>query len=190
MSAVLALPILFVSIASLIIQFLQANEKKISIVTYILSIVLVIILLVVTSINNLYYKEEIESLDHMTGSEAEGEKIEFVAKIIYMWLIFGLSVILLVLGLVLIKGCSRKKEKEVEKVGAKEDDIVKAYDMSGEDAINLVKEIYNSDNYEFSVEINKDSKYIVSVKNTLTESTTKFLVDPTSANGSFYEIDE
>ena len=50
--------------------------------------------------------------------------------------------------------------------------------------------INNSDNYEFSVEINKDSKYIVSVKNTLTESITKFLVDPTSLNGSFYEIDE
>ena len=115
MSAVLALPILFVSIASLIIQFLQANEKKISIVTYILSIVLVIILLVVTSINNLYYKEEIESLDHMTGSEAEGEKIEFVAKIIYMWLIFGLSVILLVLGLVIPKKDLDAHKKELIK---------------------------------------------------------------------------
>ena len=105
-------------------------------------------------------------------------------------IISAIAVVILALGLVLIKGCSTKKEKEVEKVASKEDDIVKAYDMSGEDAINLVKEIYNSDNYEFSVEINKDSKYIVSVKNTLTESITKFLVDPTSLNGSFYEIDE
>lgn len=103
------------------------------------------------------------------------------------------AIIVLILGIVLIKGCSNNSnndnKKEIEKVGASENDIIKAYNMSKEDAINIVKGIYNSDVYEFSAEINEDSKYIVSVKNLATNKITKYLVDPVK-KGSFYEIDE
>ena len=103
-----------------------------------------------------------------------------------------ITVMLLVVGLLLIKGCTDKKkdEKTPDKVAASEDDLKDAYNMSKEDAINKVKTLYNSDVYEFSAEINKDSKYIVTVKNTVTESVTKYLVDPTTTSGSFYMIDE
>ena len=100
-----------------------------------------------------------------------------------------ITVVILALGLILIKGCSKEKDEKIKKVGAKEEDIISAYNMSKEDAINRVKTIYNGDMYEFSAEINEDSKYIVSVKNIITEGITKYLVDPTSLNGSFYEID-
>lgn len=112
---------------------------------------------------------------------------------LYIIVLAVIAVILLVLGLVLIKGCSKKdKEKEniVEKDPAKEEDIIAAYNMSGDDAINLVKSIHNSDVYEFSYKINKDSKYVVTVKNLVTEDISKYIVDPTSTNGSFYEINE
>lgn len=107
-------------------------------------------------------------------------------------------VILIVGGFLLIKGCSSKKDnnennentEEIKKEAATEESIINAYGMSKEDAINLVKEIYNGDNYEFSADINEDSKYIVTVKNTLTETNSKFLVDPTSTSKSYYEINE
>ena len=106
--------------------------------------------------------------------------------------------VLLIGGFLLINGCS-KSDKEsnntnndevVEKIGAKEADIIKAYGMSKNDAIEVVKAIYNTDNFEFSADINEDSKYIVSVTNTITNSIDKYLVDPTSSEKSFYLIDE
>ena len=103
-------------------------------------------------------------------------------------------VVWLVIGFILIKGGGKKdnnqNNEEVEKIGAKEDDIIQAYGMSKEDAINVVKRIYNSDNYEFSADINNESKYIVTVKNIITEKTSKYVVDPTSNNGTFYELTE
>ena len=100
-------------------------------------------------------------------------------------------IILLTLGFILFKGNSDKKNKEEEKKSKfSEEDIINAYNMSSQDAINLVKTIYNGDSYEFEASINSNLKYIVTVKNIITESTTKYLVDPTKTNGSFYEINE
>lgn len=112
------------------------------------------------------------------------------------------AVILLVLVALIVKGCGNKKENEekkqdnkpnetvIEKKGSSEEEIKSAYGMSKDDAINIVKEIYNDDVHEYSCEINVDSKYIVSVKNTITNETVKYLVDPESIDNSFYEINE
>ena len=110
-------------------------------------------------------------------------------KLAIVFAIIGL--IIVVIGLLLINGQPKKEEKKediIEKVGASEEDIVNAYNMSKEDAINIVKTLYNGETYDYSVTINEDSKYIVTVKNSITEGLTKYLVDPTK-NGSFYEID-
>lgn len=97
--------------------------------------------------------------------------------------------VLLVIGFAFVKGCSKSdnsnNNEEVEKKGAAEEDIIKAYGMSKEDAIEIVKKIYNGDNFEFSADINNESQYVVSVKNIITENVTKFIVEPTT--GSFYE---
>ena len=121
-------------------------------------------------------------------------------KNLYYIIIAVVAVIVLVGGFLLIKGCSNNKANNEEnnkenaendkKEAASEESIIKAYGMSKEDAINIVKDIYNGDNYEFSADINEDSKYIVIVKNIITESTNKYLVDPTSTSKSFYEINE
>ena len=106
-------------------------------------------------------------------------------------------VALLVIGFFLIKGCSSSSNNETnnepepnssEKIGAKEQDIINAYGMSKKDAIDIVKEIYNSENFEFSADINEDSMYVVSVKNTITESIDKYIVDPTSSEHNFYLV--
>ena len=112
-------------------------------------------------------------------------------------IIMIVTVLIVIIALVfLIKGCSSEDSNSsnnegntIKKIGASEEDIVKSYGTSKQDAINVVKSIYNSDNFEFSAEINEDSKYIVSVKNTITNKVEKYLVDPTS-NNSFYLITE
>jgi len=85
---------------------------------------------------------------------------------------------------------NKVEKNEVIKKGSSEEDIKLSYGMSKEDAINIVKEIYNGDVFEFVCDINSDSKYIVTVKNTLSNSVTKYLVDPESKDNSFYEINE
>ena len=110
-----------------------------------------------------------------------------------IYAVIGVIVLLLV-GFLIMKGCSKTSDKKneeeqpknVEKIGASEQAIIDAYGMSKNDAIEIVKEIYNTDNFEFSADINEDSKYVVYVKNTISNSTDKYIVDPTSSEKSFY----
>lgn len=59
-----------------------------------------------------------------------------------------------------------------------EDQIVDVYGVSKEDAIALVKQNFNSDNFEYSVEISSEARYIVTVKNVIDEKEYKFEVNP------------
>lgn len=68
-----------------------------------------------------------------------------------------------------------------------EQDIIDAYGMSKEDAINLVKSLFNSDNFDFDAEVSKTAKYIVTVTNTINDSTYTYEVDPISK--SYYEVE-
>ena len=67
-----------------------------------------------------------------------------------------------------------------------EDTIIKVYGMSKEDALNLVKKEFLSDNFEFSVEISQDVTYIVSAKNVATNKVIKYEVNPSTKE--YYEI--
>ena len=118
-------------------------------------------------------------------------------KILFMAIIGVL--VLIIICVVAFKGCSKEdsknsnnsnEEEKIKKIGASEEDIISAYGMSKQDAINIVKEIYNSDNFEFSADINEDSKYVVSVENTITKKVDKYVVDPTVEGKSFYMITE
>jgi hypothetical protein len=101
-------------------------------------------------------------------------------------------VVLVIVGVVLliIKGVGNKKDnKENSEPGEvenfKENQIVDAYNVSKEEAIGLVRNIFNGDVYDFSCEI-KGADYIVTVKNRLTGEVYEYKVDP--INKSFYEI--
>ena len=118
-------------------------------------------------------------------------------KILFMAIIGVL--VLIIICVAAFKGCSKNdsknsnnsnEEEKIKKIGASEEDIISAYGMSKQDAINIVKEIYNSDNFEFSADINEDSKYVVSVENTITKKVDKYVVDPTVEGKSFYMITE
>lgn len=75
---------------------------------------------------------------------------------------------------------------EIENVVITEEEIVGAYGVTKEDAIALVKQSINSDNFEFTVTISSEAKYIVTVKNTLTDAIYKYEVDPMTKQ--YYEI--
>lgn len=76
--------------------------------------------------------------------------------------------------------------EEVDYGVSDESTIIRLYGMSKEDALNLVKSNFNSDNFEFSVEISPSVTYIVTVKNTVTNSLYKYEVDPLTKD--WYEI--
>lgn len=113
-------------------------------------------------------------------------------------LIVGAIVLVLVIVLLIVfvfNGSSDKKENEVtnntveDSTKITDKDIEEAYDFSGQDAIKLVKEQFNSDTFEFSYTVSEDSKYIVTAKSIFEDDNTvyKFEVDPVTK--SFYSVD-
>lgn len=67
-----------------------------------------------------------------------------------------------------------------------EADIIGVYNFSKEDAKKMVMANFNSDNFEFYVNVSTEGKYIVTVRNTISEKIYKYEVDP--ANRTFVEI--
>ena len=111
-------------------------------------------------------------------------------------LVFLVVIILLVVFLLVNNGSKKENDKkkddnpqnDVVDKGHKveEKDIVESYGVSKEDAIKMVKTLFNSDTFEFSATITSDGKYEVTVTNTLSNTTYKYLVDPVSK--SYYEV--
>lgn len=74
--------------------------------------------------------------------------------------------------------------KDAENVTEK--DIIGVYNFSKEDAKKMVMANFNSDNFEFYVNVSTEGKYIVTVRNTISEKIYKYEVDP--AKRTFVEI--
>ena len=58
------------------------------------------------------------------------------------------------------------------------DSIEKDFGVSEQEAIDIVKKVYNSDVYEFTVKALSDNTYEVTSKNVATNTVTVFIVDP------------
>ncbi len=69
-----------------------------------------------------------------------------------------------------------------------EEDLKSAYGVNKEDAINLVKPLFNSDNFEYTAVVTKEAKYLVTVKNTISKVEYQFEVDPVTK--TYYEIEK
>lgn len=128
-------------------------------------------------------KDKVDVMDYLMNHKKE----------IAIGAVLLVAVVVCIVFLLLNNGDSNKNENEnstgtgeVENVVITEEEIVKTYGVTKEDAIKLVKQSINSDNFEYSVTINSKAKYIVTVKNTLTNSEYKFEVDPMTKQ--YYEI--
>ena len=71
-----------------------------------------------------------------------------------------------------------------EQEKTREEQLTEATNMTGEQAIEIVKENFGSDNYEFRYEVTEDSFYKVIVTNIVDDSEIIYYVDPT--NGKAY----
>lgn len=78
--------------------------------------------------------------------------------------------------------------KAPEDVAFSEEDLKSAYGVNKEDAINLVKPLFNSDNFEYTAVVTNKAKYLVTVKNTISKQEYQFEVDPITK--SYYEIEK
>jgi len=105
----------------------------------------------------------------------------------------GAALLIIIVLIILVVVLSGKEDEKPEKeddikiIVSDENTIKEEYGFSKEDAIEVVKKSYNSDNYEFSAKAREDNKYIVTVKNTETGSTYQYVVDPNDGSYSTLE---
>ena len=105
-------------------------------------------------------------------------------------LIVGVAVVIIIIGiLVAVLGNDKEKEggkpsKEAD-INATEQTVEDEYGFSKEDAINVIKGVFNSDSYQYEATIREDNMYIVTVTNPDSDSKYTYIVDPN--DGSFYE---
>jgi len=95
-----------------------------------------------------------------------------------------IAIVLIVTGVFLI---SINKNEETpstpqEKQESIEESLNDATGFSKEDAIDVVKEYFKSDNYEFTATATNDGLYKVVVKNIVTDGEIIYYVDPTNGN--------
>lgn len=97
-----------------------------------------------------------------------------------------IAVILIVTGVILLNNDkpSNNNDNPVIDKNVTEDDIIAATGMTKEEAIEIVKVNFGSDNYEFSATATNDGLYKVTVTNVVDDSKIIYYVDP--SNGSSY----
>ncbi len=97
-----------------------------------------------------------------------------------------IAVILIVTGVILLNNDKPNNDNDNPVIDKKvtEDDIVVATGMTKEEAIEIVKVNFGSDNYEFSATATNDGLYKVTVTNVVDDSKIIYYVDP--SNGSSY----
>jgi len=83
-------------------------------------------------------------------------------------------------------GKGNKPQGEV--IISNEETIEDEYSFTKEDAINVIKELYNSDNYIFTAKAREDNMYVVTVTNPDTNTADVYEVDPN--DGTFKYISD
>ena len=108
-------------------------------------------------------------------------------------LIIGIAAAAIIIGILVAvlgndedpKGGKPSKENEIKST---EQTVEDEYGFTKEDAINVIKGIFNSDSYQYDATVREDNMYIVTVTNPDSDTKYAYVVDPN--DGSFYEIAE
>lgn len=99
-----------------------------------------------------------------------------------------LVVAIIIVIVLVINNNDKEKEKEPEKVYSTEKTVEEEYGFTKQNAIDAVKDVFNSDNYKFDAEVREDNMYVVTVTNIEDNTKMVYLVDPN--DGSFEDITE
>ena len=118
------------------------------------------------------------------------QKVSLNAKNKKILLIVAAAVVIIIIGIFVAVLGNDKEEKDKKPsqesgINATEQTVEDEYGFSKEDAINVIKGVFNSDSYEYEATIREDNMYIVTVTNQDSDSKYVYIVDPN--NGSFYE---
>lgn len=98
--------------------------------------------------------------------------------------IVALSLILAGVILIVFNKDDKKETPNTPTEETREEQLVESTGMTKEQAIEIVKENFGSDNYEFTAEATNDGFYKVTAKNTVEDTEIVYYVDPT--NGLYY----
>lgn len=111
--------------------------------------------------------------------------MKFIKENLRVVIAVGVAIILIIAGIIMILVNNDIKDNnsnnDHEEQASKIEDVT---GMSKEDAIEIVKENFYSDNYKFSVEVTIDSLYKVTAINIVDNSEIVYFVDP--ANEKVY----
>ena len=114
--------------------------------------------------------------------------MKFIKSNLRLIIAIIVAIILIVAGVIIINLNKEEKGKDTptkeEQEEQREDQLAEVTDMTGDQAIEIVKKNFGSDNYEFRYEVTEDSFYKVIVTNIVDDSEIIYYVDPT--NGKSY----
>ena len=106
-------------------------------------------------------------------------------KLVFYIVLSVIALISIIGGLILLNG-NGDKDKAKKDTRTTEEIIKENYEFREEDAINLIKNIFNSDNYKFEAKVSDNGLYKVTVTNTVTSSKYIYYVDPAT---KAYQLD-
>ena len=114
--------------------------------------------------------------------------MKFIKENIRLVVAVIIAMILIITGVILLnvdkEEANGKTPNQPVEEKVREEQLVDSTGMTKEDAIEIVKENFGSDNYEFEAEATNDGLYKVIVTNTVDDSKIIYYVDPT--NGMAY----
>lgn len=111
--------------------------------------------------------------------------MKFIKENLRLIIAVSIALILIITGVILL---NINKDKEDDKQTPptteenREEQLVSATGMTKEDAIEIVKLNFGSDNYTFDANATNDGLYKVVVTNTVDESKLVYFVDPVTGN--------
>lgn len=126
--------------------------------------------------------------------EETKKEIKINAKQKKMLLVIGVALLVIVVGIIIAVTGKDTEDKDKEKpstateIKSSEETVEDEYGFTKEDAINVIKGVFNSDSYEYEATVREDNMYIVTVTNPDSDTKYAYVVDPN--DGSFYEIAE
>ena len=106
--------------------------------------------------------------------------MKFIKENLRIVIAVVIAIVLIVAGVLFVSFGKDKAQEKPNKDKTQEESLEEITGMSKEDAIELVKPNFMSDNYEFSAVANGDGFYKVTVKNIVENTEIIYYVDPTT----------
>ena len=110
--------------------------------------------------------------------------MNFIKNNLRIFIAVGVAIVLIIVGIIIVATSPKQEVTKPNNDRQLEEKLEEVTGMSKEEAIDIIKEYFKSDNYEFEVVVTNDSLYKITAINTETKEEVIYYVDPT--NGMAY----